>query len=61
MALCILSGVVVLLLPVAIGWKVALNLLLRNPTSQVKAVFWAMSALFVVLAGAAFIATRFIE
>ena len=61
MALDILLLVVVLMLPVGIGWRVAYSLLLRNPTPEVKAFFWVMSALFVVLAGAAFVATRFIE
>ena len=61
MAVAILSGVVVLLLPVAIGWKIALTLLQGNPTPQVKLFFWGMSALFIVLAGVAFVATRYID
>lgn len=61
MALSVLGVAIALMLPVAVGWKVALGLLQRNPTPAVKAFFWAMSGLFVALAAAAFAATRFIE
>src|SRR5262249_40558230 len=45
MALGLLGVVVVLLIPVAIGWRVAFKLLTQNPTPQVKAFFWVLSAL----------------
>lgn len=63
MAVTILGVIVVFLLPVAIGWRIALDLLQGegDPTPQLKLFFWVMSALFIVLAGAAFLATRYIE
>ena len=56
-----LMVITILLIPVSLGWKVAFGLLKKNPTPQVKLFFWVMSVLFVGLAAAAFVATRYIE
>ena len=47
-ALTVLSVVVLMGIPVATGWRIAFNSLLRDPTPQVKLFFWMMSTLFIV-------------
>lgn len=61
MATTVLTGVVFLLVPVGIGWKVAFGQLTKNPTPRVRLFFWIMSGSFIGLAVAAFVATRYIE
>jgi hypothetical protein len=60
MALTILSMTVLLLIPVAVGWRIAFNQLRDDPSPSVKWWFWIMSALLIGLAAVAFVATRFI-
>jgi hypothetical protein len=49
MAVGILLVVAVVSLPVAIVWRHAFERLQRNPTPEVKAFFWKISALFILL------------
>ena len=61
MALTVLGVLAFFPIPVAIGWRIAFKLLMANPTPQVKLFFWFMSALFLGLAGALFVATQYLE
>ncbi len=60
MATAVLGAAIFALVPVAIGWRVSLNMLKSHPTPELKLAFWVLSGLFVALAGVAFVATRFI-
>ena len=61
MLFTILGILAALLIPVAIVWRVAFKLLMRDPTPSVKLFFWSMSAVFIVLAGVLCIVIQYLD
>jgi hypothetical protein len=61
MAEAILLVVAVLLVPVMIGWAVALVLVKHAPSPRARLLFWVTTALLNLLLGASILISRFIE